>query len=537
MHFQYSQVDISQGLMSPYEPAQSQTSLPPPVPPKTRVKKTKAAKPIETINVENVPLHSADHAPAKHAMDPHRPDRWQRMWDRLGSWWMWEVVCIVIGTACLLAIIVICRYLENQPLDSWHSSISPNAMISTLTTISKATVLFAVAASISQLKWLYFQNRPRRLADIDVYNEATSSPVGAFQFLFKMKGHALLASTAALIVIIALAFEPMAQQLLSYEPESIADTTRQASIPMAQVYDLGGSFPPRSASSQGDLSAVEGFAVDDRMRIAVLDGFFGSSNGSTPASMQLPLSCPSGNCTFDPFTTLGVCSSCRSAIAGADGVFRNASWINRVHTLINDNSANFGSNYGDSEELVIFTDSGLGVRLYTKAPPGFQGNALVAMNVTGAWIMDLASIMPPGTKSNLTDGPTWGSQIPSSLILKFLVARADPSALKSYSGKPLTPNITVNPIIMKDLTECDLRWCAQEYGRIEIAGGSSTSQQPKRVWPLTYVHDPNYQHSTNMLGEGYYQNGYISSSMVGTMSNLMGFLTIPNNTGSSYWPH
>lgn len=485
------------------------TPPPPPPPPKTIGFQGTPVKPLVDITAHYEPREK------KPQKSPHT-GHWQRGWDRFGSWWAWEVICIVVGTACLLAVVAICRNLDGQSSDYWHSSISPNAMISTLTTIAKGAVLFSVAASMSQLKWLYFQSHPRRLADIDVYNEATTSPVAAVQFLFKIKGHALLASAAAFIVIIALLFEPMAQQLLSYRQSPLQDFTRNASIPLAQVYDVGGSYEYGSAIAS---DAMSGFSVPDKMRIAILDGFFGSANGSMPSTMDLPLSCPSGNCTFDPFTSLGVCSSCRSSTADAEYHF-NAPWVEKVDCLVTlRTSVNGDHDPGDSQDCTISTDSGMDVRIYEQVLPEY-GPGMVAMNVTSRWYIDNAN----GTRTRF--GLNNGGGGPDDKIVEFLIARADTSIL----AKPPTPSdphaLHINPIKIKDVTECSLTWCAQTFDTLSIRSSHSTSAQPAWTWPLAYEKNPDFVSSDgDFYGDGYYRP---------TTGKFYGILSIPNNTGEFF---
>ncbi|KAI9718483.1 MAG: hypothetical protein M1828_006666 [Chrysothrix sp. TS-e1954] len=176
---------------------------------------------------------------------PHRISREQRqpgsvrIWKRASDWWTRELFAVLPSFACFIGVAAMCAYVQDRPLEQWHSSISPNAMISTLTTISKTSILLAIAQSISQLKWLHYRSQARQLDRIDTFNDASTSPLGAAQFLVKMKGSALIASVASVAIIAALAFEPMAQQVFSYPTGLLANFEATAIIPLAQVYDKG----------------------------------------------------------------------------------------------------------------------------------------------------------------------------------------------------------------------------------------------------------------------------------------------------------
>jgi hypothetical protein len=76
--------------------------------------------------------------------------------------------------------------VQEDSLSSWHSVISLNALISTLATISKASLMLAVAACISQLKWLYFESAPHRIQDIQIFDNASRGPLGALNLLMRL---------------------------------------------------------------------------------------------------------------------------------------------------------------------------------------------------------------------------------------------------------------------------------------------------------------------------------------------------------------
>lgn len=127
---------------------------------------------------------------------------------------------------------------QGTALSAWHLSIAPNTVISVLATVSKASLLLPVAESISQLKWLHF-DKAHRLSDLDLYNSASRGPLGALLFLLRLP--ASLGALGAVITIAALAFDPFAQQLVSF-PSRQASTNQAASFRTSQVYESGASF-------------------------------------------------------------------------------------------------------------------------------------------------------------------------------------------------------------------------------------------------------------------------------------------------------
>jgi len=50
-------------------------------------------------------------------------------------------------------------WMDGKPLSAWASPVTPNAVISVLSTAAKASMLLAAAESMSQLKWLHLERR------------------------------------------------------------------------------------------------------------------------------------------------------------------------------------------------------------------------------------------------------------------------------------------------------------------------------------------------------------------------------------------
>ena len=61
---------------------------------------------------------------------PLQETRRRNLSDRLGDWWWWELLGVSLSLSCTIAIIVTLSVMQNKSLSSWHSSISPNALIS-----------------------------------------------------------------------------------------------------------------------------------------------------------------------------------------------------------------------------------------------------------------------------------------------------------------------------------------------------------------------------------------------------------------------
>lgn len=71
-----------------------------------------------------------------------------------GGWWQ-EIVSLVFSIACTAAMVIVLIEFDGKVLSSWAWYISPNAVVSILSTGSKAAMILPVGECISQLKWIY----------------------------------------------------------------------------------------------------------------------------------------------------------------------------------------------------------------------------------------------------------------------------------------------------------------------------------------------------------------------------------------------
>lgn len=80
---------------------------------------------------------------------------------RAGGWWF-EILSAILSIVCIVAIIIILVEFDGKRLSSWNWVISPNAVLSILSTAAKAVMILPVSESISQLKWIYLEGRSSR---------------------------------------------------------------------------------------------------------------------------------------------------------------------------------------------------------------------------------------------------------------------------------------------------------------------------------------------------------------------------------------
>ena len=124
----------------------------------------------------------------------------------LRLWWQ-ELFASVFSIACLVANIAVLRRLDGQAYTSWRVAnfdVTPNTLISVLSSFSKASFLMAIAGGLSQLKWMHFRERARRLTDMQAFDDASRGPLGAAKLVVGVRSPGVLALFGALITVLAL---------------------------------------------------------------------------------------------------------------------------------------------------------------------------------------------------------------------------------------------------------------------------------------------------------------------------------------------
>lgn len=156
-------------------------------------------------------------------------------------WWP-ETLALALSIASFAAIVVVLISFHHKRLDSWSMpyKIRPNTLISILMILCRLSMLVVVAECIGQLKWIYFEQRPHPLSHFQRFDDASRGPWGSLRLIYSVHWTALVASSGALVTVLALAMEPFAQQVLSYTP--INQTEPLGRIGHASVYDYNTGY-------------------------------------------------------------------------------------------------------------------------------------------------------------------------------------------------------------------------------------------------------------------------------------------------------
>jgi hypothetical protein len=124
------------------------------------------------------------------------------------DWWKWELVGVFGSLFALIGIVILLSKLNNKPLPSWASpqdycvkvpktsitkcygskGVSVNSVISWFSTVAKICVLIPITKGLGQLKWVWFAEKERTLADLETFDSATRGLAGSALLVWKLKG-------------------------------------------------------------------------------------------------------------------------------------------------------------------------------------------------------------------------------------------------------------------------------------------------------------------------------------------------------------
>ncbi|KAL8763231.1 MAG: hypothetical protein Q9184_000949 [Pyrenodesmia sp. 2 TL-2023] len=154
----------------------------------------------------------------------------------------------------------------------------------------------AVGSAISQCKWLWYrQAKPRRLQDLQLFDDASRGPWGAIQLLISLRAKSACPFIGAFVIVLVNLFDPFLQQVVVYKTRSIP-SDNAPTIVRSQVY---------AARSEEGLPLPS--LVDLSMKAAIYNGIFDIKEN---ADSGVAHTCPTGRCSWHNFLSLAVCSRC-----------------------------------------------------------------------------------------------------------------------------------------------------------------------------------------------------------------------------------
>ncbi|KAF2430252.1 hypothetical protein EJ08DRAFT_660982 [Tothia fuscella] len=225
---------------------------------------------------------------ANHVPQPTKAFSW---------WWWWEIGASLLSIISMCLIMTVLFKANNKPLESWTLPIQPNSLIAVFTTIGKTAMMVAVTSCVSQLKWRHFR-RPRSLVHLQLFDDASRGPWGAFMLLLLMRARAVMTWLFAIITILALAIEPSAQQILEFPIRQSPLTNVSAEIGKADAY-----YSKAFVEDRYRAYVITQNRDSMNLQASIVNGIAGTVS---PPTFKCPD--PALECVWSNFNTLAICS-------------------------------------------------------------------------------------------------------------------------------------------------------------------------------------------------------------------------------------
>lgn len=109
----------------------------------------------------------------------------------LGDYWIWEIVCAVLGALLILTLYLVLRHYDGRTAPqfgtAFGAALTLNTIVSIIVTAARAALLLPVAECVSQLKWIWFSRDYRRLTDMSTFDKASRSWSGGLGLVWSTK--------------------------------------------------------------------------------------------------------------------------------------------------------------------------------------------------------------------------------------------------------------------------------------------------------------------------------------------------------------
>ncbi|KAI0435792.1 hypothetical protein F4803DRAFT_573796 [Xylaria telfairii] len=196
------------------------------------------------------------------------------------SWWWWEILAMILSLASMSLLAFLLSKINNTPLSDWDLPIMPQSLIAILTTAGKTALL--------------------------LFDDTSRGPWGSTLLVWHLAFRARLfvALGFALVTVLALGIDTSAQLLIKLPFKESPLKNVSVVLGTADLYYSKGLLENTDAAegtwqANSDLLALQSHVI----------------NGATGSVFQPYFDCPgpAARCTWDTFTTLGVCAEFKDA--------------------------------------------------------------------------------------------------------------------------------------------------------------------------------------------------------------------------------
>lgn len=296
----------------------------------------------------------------------------------------------------------------------------------------------------------------------------------------------------AVIVILALAVDPFAQQLIQLRQElRFVDDPNSNTLYRAERYSRGNEVVPSQNDPDSSYSSLN---ADFAMQSAIL---YGLSQPISNVVQQSQYTCPSSNCSWEAFDSLAVCGACNN----------QASHVERLHS----------DELGEARRFNDVTTFQL--------PNGLTIDNLDNLNYTIALGLESVWMTTFGT-SNPNDTNSFGDS--DSLIWSMSIFKIHPNA---SNASAVWPDFAV------EATECGIYYCVNSYKSSvqnavlyeETTRRTSAFRNPES-WQFLYVYPNEAISSISDMTEA--QNASIAFDNITSAANRSDLqLLVPSSSG------
>ena len=201
----------------------------------------------------------------------------------------------------MITIGILLVHFNHRPIFDWNG-LTLNAIIAIFSVMSKSMLAYTLSECLGQAKWIWISSHQRPLNDIDLVDSGSRGPLGSFKILTQPTVRSFI-SVGAIVVILSIIIDPFVQLTVGKEDSVKFENNSEVQIAYAKRHNQ----EALKASPDVFDDVVVAPLADLGMRAAVFNGLFQSDSW---ISQQTQRSCPSGNCTWDTFTSLAICSGC-----------------------------------------------------------------------------------------------------------------------------------------------------------------------------------------------------------------------------------
>ncbi|PVI04523.1 hypothetical protein DM02DRAFT_725689 [Periconia macrospinosa] len=214
--------------------------------------------------------------------------------------WLFDILSLACAALVLTAMIILLDRYNNKPNPDWSSGITLNTILSLASMLFRVNILVPVASCISQMCWIWCSEQRRPLTHIIMFDQASRGPFGGLRALYAGIW-STLSVLGVCITVIAILVGPFFQQSISFYSAHTIDYDIPAYASTAKAYN--GSLLVHKIGSSASMAQYSPYNMKSAMYTGLL------SSGMT-AAPNAPYSCPTGNCTWDPFPSLAYGIEC-----------------------------------------------------------------------------------------------------------------------------------------------------------------------------------------------------------------------------------